>query len=66
MVDMPDEWWTELSGAGTIDDVLAHVAALGAAGAGRVAFFPAPEPDVALAQLDDVIAVARALAVTSA
>ena len=62
VVDMPDPWWTELSGSGTMDDVLAHVAALGAAGAGRVAFFPAPEPDVALAQLDDVIAVARALA----
>ena len=58
---MPDEWWTELTGAGTIDDVLAHVAALERAGAGHVAFFPAPEPEIALAQLDDVIAVAAAL-----
>ena len=61
VVGMPDEWWTELSGAGTIDDVLAHVAALAAAGAGHVAFFPAPEPEIALAQLADVITVAAAL-----
>ena len=61
VVGMPDEWWTELSGAGTIDDVLAHVAALAAAGAGHVAFFPAPEPEIALAQLADVITVADAL-----
>ena len=61
VVGMPDEWWTDLSGAGTIDDVLAHVAVLEAAGAHHVAFFPAPEADVALAQLDDVIAVAAAL-----
>ena len=58
---MPDEWWTELSGTGTIDDVIAHVAALGTAGAGHVAFFPAPEPEIALAQLADVITVAAAL-----
>lgn len=61
IVGMPDDWWTELSGTGTMDDVLAHVAALEVAGAGHVAFFPAPEPDAALAQLDDVIAVTAAL-----
>ena len=52
VVDMPDDWWTELTGAGTIDDVLAHLAVLEAAGAQHVAFFPAPEPDIALAQLE--------------
>jgi alkanesulfonate monooxygenase SsuD/methylene tetrahydromethanopterin reductase-like flavin-dependent oxidoreductase (luciferase family) len=61
IVDMPDDWWTELSGAGTVDDVVAHVAALTAAGAGHVAFFPAPEADLAMAQLDDVLAVSAAL-----
>lgn len=60
VVDMPDAWWTELTGAGTMDDVLAHLAALEAAGAGHVAFFPAPEAEIALAQLDDVIAVSEA------
>jgi len=58
---MPDDWWTELSGTGTVDDVLAHLDALEAAGAAHVAFFPAPEPETALAQLDDVITVAGAL-----
>ncbi len=62
VVDMPDGWWTELSGAGTMDDVLAHLAVLEAAGAQHVAFFPAPEPDIALAQLEDVIAVAAVTA----
>ncbi|MEO5899934.1 MAG: LLM class flavin-dependent oxidoreductase, partial [Ilumatobacteraceae bacterium] len=48
---MPDDWWTELCAVGTPDDVHAHFDALAAAGAGHVALFPSPEPDVALDQL---------------
>ena len=50
----PDEWWIELGAIGTPDDVAAHVAALGAAGATTVAFFPPPVADEALAQIDRV------------
>jgi alkanesulfonate monooxygenase SsuD/methylene tetrahydromethanopterin reductase-like flavin-dependent oxidoreductase (luciferase family) len=50
----PDDWWIELGAIGTPDDVAAHVAALGDAGATTVAFFPPPFPDEALAQIDRV------------
>lgn len=55
----PDDWWIELGGVGTPDDVAAHVEALAAAGATAVSFFPAPVIDVARQQigrlLSDVI-----------
>jgi 5,10-methylenetetrahydromethanopterin reductase len=51
----PDDWWIELGAIGTPDDVAAHVAALGEAGATTVAFFPPPFPDEALAQIDRVV-----------
>ena len=38
----PDDWWIELGAIGTPDDVAAHVAALGDAGATTVSFFPPP------------------------
>jgi alkanesulfonate monooxygenase SsuD/methylene tetrahydromethanopterin reductase-like flavin-dependent oxidoreductase (luciferase family) len=50
----PDDWWIELGAIGTPDDVAAHVAALGDAGATTVAFFPPPFPDEALGQIDRV------------
>ncbi|MET0578002.1 MAG: LLM class flavin-dependent oxidoreductase [Ilumatobacteraceae bacterium] len=53
--DFPDDWWIHLGAVGTPDDVAAHIAALGAAGATTVACFLAPEPDVALQQLDVLI-----------
>lgn len=61
LATMPHEWWAEIGPIGTIDDAVAHVVALGEAGATSVALFPAPELDVARAQLDDVAAVVRAL-----
>ena len=48
----PDDWWIHLGAVGTPDDVAAHIDALGAAGATTVACFLAPEPDIALTQLD--------------
>lgn len=40
--DMPDSWVEDLAVAGTPDEVLAKIASLRAAGAGRVALFPTP------------------------
>jgi 5,10-methylenetetrahydromethanopterin reductase len=52
---MPDAWWTELAAVGTPDDVAAHVAALGAAGATSVALFLPPFADAAADQLGRVV-----------
>ena len=51
----PDEWWLQLGAIGTPDDVLAHVEALGAAGATSVSLFPPPFLDVAREQLGRVL-----------
>lgn len=56
---MPDDWWVEVGPIGTMDDAAAHLGALEAAGVHSVGLFPAPELDVARAQLDDVLALAR-------
>ena len=61
LVDMPAEYWRELGAIGTFDDAVAHVTALGEAGAHDVALFPAPELDVAQLQIDDVIKVRAAI-----
>lgn len=61
IVAMPDDHWLEIGPIGTLDDAVAHVGQLGDAGIRSVAMFPAPDLAVARAQLDDVIAVARAL-----
>jgi 5,10-methylenetetrahydromethanopterin reductase len=52
----PDEWWIELGAIGTPDDAAAHVAALAEAGATSVSFFPPPDADAALAQIDRIVA----------
>jgi 5,10-methylenetetrahydromethanopterin reductase len=61
LMAMPDDWWLQLGAVGTLDDAVAHVAALGDAGASSVALFPAPIADVARGQLNDVAAIAAAL-----
>jgi 5,10-methylenetetrahydromethanopterin reductase len=61
LASMPSEWWTELGPIGTMDDAIAHVQALGEAGAQSVALFPAPELDVARQQLATVAEIKRAL-----
>jgi 5,10-methylenetetrahydromethanopterin reductase len=61
LASMPSEWWSELGPIGTLDDAIAHVAALGTAGAQSVALFPAPIVDAARAQLADVAAIKQAL-----
>ncbi len=61
LATMPAEWWAEIGPIGTLDDALAHVHGLAEAGATSIALFPAPEVEVARAQLDDVASLVRAL-----
>jgi 5,10-methylenetetrahydromethanopterin reductase len=60
LASMPAEWWTELGPIGTIDDAIAHVKAVGEAGAQSVALFPSPDFDVARNQLAQVAEINRA------
>ena len=53
---MPDEWWTELAAVGDPDDVAAHLDALRTAGVDHAGLFPSPDPDVAVQQLDRLLA----------
>lgn len=59
LVSMPSEWWSELGLIGTMDDALAHLDALEAAGAHSIALFPAPDIDIARSQLDQILELAR-------
>ena len=60
LATMPDAWWTDLAPAGTLDDASAFIDAMDAAHVSRVLLFAAPELAIARAQIDDVIALARA------
>jgi 5,10-methylenetetrahydromethanopterin reductase len=62
LASMPAEWWTELGPIGTMDDAIAHVKAVGEAGAQSVALFPGPVFDVAGQQLVQAAEIKRALA----
>jgi alkanesulfonate monooxygenase SsuD/methylene tetrahydromethanopterin reductase-like flavin-dependent oxidoreductase (luciferase family) len=57
LLDMPADYWTEIGAIGTIDDAIAHVAALEAAGVGSINVFPGDELDDAWAVLPDVEAL---------
>lgn len=58
LAGVPADWWAELGAVGTMDDALAHVAALEAAGVDSIGFWPSPDPEVAARDLDTVIAIA--------
>ncbi len=58
LATMPADWWREIGPIGTIDDAAEHLAALAAAGVHSIGLFPAPEFDVAVSQLDDVVELA--------
>jgi hypothetical protein len=55
---MPQDYWVEIGAIGTIDDALAHVAALEAAGVGSINIFPGPELEVAWEPMPQVAALA--------
>ncbi len=61
LASMPAEWWTELGPIGTIDDAIAHVKAVGEAGAQSVALFPGPRLDIGRQQLGVVADIKRAI-----
>ncbi len=58
LVEMPHDYWVEIGAIGTMDDALAHVASLEAAGVGSINIFPGPELAVALEQMPQVAALA--------
>ena len=55
---MPHDYWVEIGAIGTMDDALAHVASLEAAGVGSINIFPGPEPELAWEQMPQVAALA--------
>ena len=55
LATMPSEWWKEIGPIGTVDDAVAHIEALDAAGVHSIGLFPAPVVETAMAQLDDVL-----------
>ncbi len=57
LLEMPADYWVEIGAIGTMDDALAHVAALEAAGVGSINVFPGPSLEIAQAQLADVVAI---------
>jgi len=58
IVGMPRDWWVRLGPIGTRDDAAEHLTLMAEAGATSVAFFPAPDLDLARRQVDDVVALA--------
>jgi alkanesulfonate monooxygenase SsuD/methylene tetrahydromethanopterin reductase-like flavin-dependent oxidoreductase (luciferase family) len=58
LLDMPQDYWAEIGAIGTMDDALAHVASLEAAGVGSINIFPGPELGVAWEQMPQVAALA--------
>jgi alkanesulfonate monooxygenase SsuD/methylene tetrahydromethanopterin reductase-like flavin-dependent oxidoreductase (luciferase family) len=58
LLDMPADHWLEIGAIGTMDDALAHVAALEAAGVGSINVFPGPELEIAREQLPVVAEIA--------
>jgi len=58
LVEMPSDYWAEIGAIGTIEDALAHVAALEQAGVGSINIFPGPELELAREQMSEVAALA--------
>jgi hypothetical protein len=56
---MPADHWREIGAIGTMEDALAHVAALEAAGVGSINVFPGDELDDAWRQMDQVAELVR-------
>ncbi|MGH3461042.1 MAG: LLM class flavin-dependent oxidoreductase [Kribbellaceae bacterium] len=59
LAGLPPDWWGEIGLIGTMDDALAHIAALEEAGAHRIGLWPSPDVDTARADLDVVLELAR-------
>jgi len=59
LVEMPADYWREIGAVGTMDDAVAHVAALEAAGVASANVFPGDDLDDAWRQLPVVAALAN-------
>lgn len=57
LLEMPADYWAEIGAVGTVDDALAHVAALEDAGVGSINIFPGDELDIAWEQLPEIAAL---------
>jgi 5,10-methylenetetrahydromethanopterin reductase len=58
LASMPADWWREIGPIGTLDDAVAHIETLEAVGVHSIGMFPAPDVQIAEAQLDDVLRLA--------
>lgn len=58
LVSMPREWWRDIGAIGTIDDALAHIAALDDAGVDSINIFPGPTLDDAYGVLPHLATLA--------
>ncbi|WP_212754578.1 LLM class flavin-dependent oxidoreductase [Nakamurella aerolata] len=61
LAGMPADWWGQIGAIGTLDDAVAYVEQLRDRGIRGVSMFPAPDLEIARGQIDDVIALRRAL-----
>ncbi len=59
LAGMPADWWAEIGPVGTLDDAAAHLRSLDDVGVHSIGLFPAPDVEVARAQVDDVLALSR-------
>ena len=59
LAGMPSDWWQEIGAIGTLEDALAHVAALEEAGVDSIGFWPARDVELARGQVDDVLRLAN-------
>lgn len=59
LATMPPEWWTEIAPVGTMDDAVAHLRAVEAAGVRSLGLYPLPDVDTARSQASQVLELAQ-------
>ncbi|MFC0628941.1 LLM class flavin-dependent oxidoreductase [Kribbella deserti] len=59
LTGIPAEWWSEIGPIGTLADAAAHLDALEAEGVHHIGLFPLADVDLAMSQIDHVIALAN-------
>ncbi|WP_211239798.1 LLM class flavin-dependent oxidoreductase [Jiangella gansuensis] len=59
LATIPPHWWAEMAPVGTLDDAAAHLQALDDAGVRSVGLYPMPDVEIARAQVNDILALAR-------
>ncbi len=59
LAGMPADWWRAIGPIGTMDDALAHIAALEEAGATSIGLWSAPDVNLARKDVDTVVQLAK-------